>query len=474
MLLPAVSTLALLDLPQELLSHILAFLDACAVVRFGLTCKEASEFTSPRNQLLWKAVFLHVFDDPSDAWSLMPNQNVSANEQGWDWYRELRRRLVSLHAIRFKKPISEDNDCSEDHLDAILNIIDTAKFAPTPRDVKQGILPSIDDRTLSRNLNVLSDLDHYRSGLEILIHDSGRNRKTTSSIDPWTRVTRSMTVAEDEIKRPESASRLHVLNGITVRERIEHRARGIARRKVYNWHLTGPDNDYGPFKRDGTGRVDWSLLEGVCSVIGRNFEFCVDGHLNMPQGFCYSIPHRTLVDPTVPEDWARITGPWLGTYSFLDYADLFAFNALEFPESERPTLDREHEAYGDLMRLELKLDKSLSSDHRLHTSLPVSTELPQLFFSGLSRASAGLHRPMIGVRGSVSLIPGGREVRWRFIISYAGQDQWQLEGVQPGGVRSGGVYGLWSQCDHEEHGPIGPFCYFPAELCKPTSIVLVS
>ncbi len=51
------------------------------------------------------------------------------------------------------------------------------------------------------------------------------------------------------------------------------------------------------------------------------------------------------------------------------------------------------------------------------------------------------------------------------ICSYGGADQWQLEGVQPGGIRSGGVYGLWTHCDHDENGPVGPFCYFPQELC---------
>jgi len=126
------------------------------------------------------------------------------------------------------------------------------------------------------------------------------------------------------------------------------------------------------------------------------------------------------------------------------------------------------------MKLDLKLDDAFSADPRLQTSLAFSTDLPPLFFTGLSRAHTGLHRPAIGLRGCVYLVPGGREVRWRFIISYGGQDQWQLEGVQPGGVRSGGVFGLWSQCDHEENGPVGPFCYYPMELCKPTSIVLVS
>lgn len=58
--------------------------------------------------------------------------------------------------------------------------------------------------------------------------------------------------------------------------------------------------------------------------------------------------------------------------------------------------------------------------------------------------------------------------------SYSGLDQWQLEGVQPGGIRSGAVYGTWTSCAHEDEGPVGPFCYAPEELFKPTSVVLVA
>lgn len=49
--------------------------------------------------------------------------------------------------------------------------------------------------------------------------------------------------------------------------------------------------------------------------------------------------------------------------------------------------------------------------------------------------------------------------------SYGGADQWQLEGVQPGGIRSGMVYGTWTSVLHEETGPVGPFLYAPEELC---------
>lgn len=50
--------------------------------------------------------------------------------------------------------------------------------------------------------------------------------------------------------------------------------------------------------------------------------------------------------------------------------------------------------------------------------------------------------------------------------SYGGADQWQLEGVQPGGVRSGCVYGTWTSVGHDDDGPVGPFLYVAEELCR--------
>ncbi|KIW91056.1 uncharacterized protein Z519_07950 [Cladophialophora bantiana CBS 173.52] len=467
-----------LDLPREILAHILACLHPAAIACFGQTCKAAHDFVRPQHQMLWRTAFLHIFDDPNDAWSMMPGHQLLVPDRAWDWHQELCARLMALRGVQSKRCGSDS--CAEAYLSALLDILDTAKFAPNARDIANGKMPEEDDRTTSLNLQILSGLTAYRDGIESLIHDSGTQKvlphaRSDERVSGGTlRFTKSMALSENDRNRPESASRLHVLYGLTSRERIEHKARGAARRKVYNWSLSGPDNDYGPFRRDGTGKVDWLLLEAVFSVMSRNFSMCAEGRIAMPQGFCYALPHRTLADPTIPHDWARVTGTWLGTYSWLDYLDLFAFNNFNRDSGAHPTLDDEPEDSGDLMRLELKLDDVVASDPRLTTTLPVCTDLPVLYFSGLSRGHVGIHRPVIGVRGCASLVPGGREVRWRFIIYYGGQDQWQLEGVQPGGIRSGGVFGLWTQCDHEENGPVGPFCYFPAELCKPTTVVLAT
>ena len=453
--------MAMLDLPREILAAILRHLEPQSVIRFGQSCKAAHALVGANNQTLWKSAYLHVFDDPNDAWSMTPGDVATAGERQWNWHHELVRKFRALHAVR--SGAGNVRDSAKDHIEGLLSILDTAKFKLNKNDLASGKIPQEDDRYTSLNLQILSNLivSGQSLGVESLIYDGSGQR-----------MTRSMTANELEKHRPEHAARLHVMYGTGGHDRLDLKIRGAYRRKVYNWSLTGPENDYAPLHE--SGGVDWPLLEAVVSVIGRNFTMCTRGHLSMPDGFCFSIPYRTLADPTVPNDWARVTGYWLGTYSFLDYADLFAFNNWEDQLGARPTLEDEPEDSGDLLQLTLQLDQSISSDPRFKSLLPVSTDLPVLYFSGFSRGYELHYQPLIRVRGCASLIPGAREVRWRFIINYGGRDQWQLEGVQPGGIRSGGVFGIWTQCDHEVNGPVGPFCYFPMELCKSTSMVRVS
>jgi F-box-like len=472
------SALPILDLPQEILSNIVSFLPPRDIVSLGRTCQRALAFISPSNQILWRTAFLQVFDDPEEAWSKFP-PSYNPPRADWDWHRVLELRFLALAALYRRWPRDDDAELAEQHRNALLDIIDTAKSAPSKAELAEGKVPHVDDRS-SLSLQLFAEIPQKYHGLDRLIFEVERKDGPPSpgQFDydwyPGRPVTRSMSLAAREENRPESACRLHALYGLTMRERIDHRSRGMARRKVYNWSLTNESTDYGPFALDGSGRVNWSLLEGACSAISRNFELCVDGRIALPHGMAYSIPHRTIVDPTIPHDWARAQGTWLGTYAFIDYADLLAFNTgTNLGFERRPDLTDEPEACGALMRLETKLDNSVKDDRGLKTKVPMCTDLPPLYFSGHSRGHGYTH-PVTAVKGFAALVPGGREVRWKFIVAYNGVDQWQLEGIQPGGVRSGGVYGVWSQVDHEPHGPIGPFCYFPMELCKPTSIVLAS
>ena len=347
--------MALLELPQEILSNVLSCLEPIDIIRFGQTCQTAHTLISPSNQVLWRSAFLQVYDDPDYAWSKMPSSYPTLKND-WDWHVELRRRQLAIRTLYRWTPASSDVGDTGDHINALLSIIDTAKFAGNKT-------PEVDDRS-SLNLQLLADPHQYYRGMDSLIHNTSVAAPLSAQSEeditwPGRPMTRSRAMAAQHDLRSEAASRLHVLHGLTNKERTDYKIRGQARRKVYDWSQTSDETDYGPFLLDGSGRVNWSLLEGALSTICHNFEMCVDGHLVLPNGFCYAIPYRTLIPPTTPHDWARVEGFWLGTYAFLDYAHLLAFNGGIIIGPTRPNLNDDPEACGDLLRMELKLDDSV-------------------------------------------------------------------------------------------------------------------
>ena len=277
-------------------------------------------------------------------------------------------------------------------------------------------------------------------GFERLVFDVSR-KLSENATRPQTR---SVTAALRDQKRSDAARRLHTLAGLSNRDKTERR--NFYRRYVYDWALTSDANDHGPFTRDGSGRVDWTLLEAAMTCISYNFTLAVDGHLTPPTGLHYSIPNRMVPVPNEPEDWAGVTGKWFGTYAFLDYSSLLAWNAGLMDVriggfTQAWDLRDEPEACGDLLRMDLKLDDSVRGDPVLRSNVPICDKLPPLYFSGISRGSEYPHHPVTTIKGFAALAAGGREVKWKLIVEYHGVDQWQLEGVQPGGVRAGGIFG---------------------------------
>ena len=403
----------LIELAPELLENILSFLQPHDLVSFGSTCHEANAFIRPNNQVLWRSTFLQVFDDPRNAWkSLLPTARAAnyCRETQWDWYRELRRRLLAFKMMR-----ESDGEArqwfSGKTADTIIEIYETASSSEVHlRQTQQGTSLNLDflDRYFSSSLHA-----------ERIIHDFHADIEPFSipldAIPDLDRpLTRSM-VARQRV--PESASQLHVLYGLTEREVCSKRAKASARGIVYDWAVTGPDADYGPFQKDKSGLINWQALEAVTSLMIRNFDAVRSDHLRTPRGFQYNLPNL-IPKNSLPDDWAGVSGAWVGTYAFLDYRDLVHYNFAHQPgHPQGPGLDTYEEACGDVMQLQVKLDQDgeLKDDWRLRTNLPVCEDLPMLYFSGTSGGYRS-RRSRIAVRGTVSLVPGGRQVRWRFLI----------------------------------------------------------
>ncbi|KAH7116980.1 hypothetical protein B0J11DRAFT_106036 [Dendryphion nanum] len=446
----------LLDLAPELLELCLTYLPPSDVVSFGQTCRRANAFIHPSNQTLWKAAFLHVYDDPNHAWNkLVPTaraQNRSREAQ-WSWHEEVRKRGMAFDAVCQPTNAILLLD-PEPIITTLLDVLQTASCSGLP----------------SRNIAFLSRLFETAPNPERIVHDYHRDIESVSlplqsRLEEDRPVTRSM--LEQRAVVPDWASRFHIFYGMTRREKDSVRSKGSARALVYSWLGTNETSEHGPFLRDGSGMVNWQLLEATTSLMHRIFDIARKlYHYRMPSGFENNYPCCLPPNVSMVEDWAGVGRAWIGTYAFLDYRALVHYNFAD--RLEHPTdLGHQEEACGDLMCLNLVVSQSeeIQNDPRLQTELPYCKDLPILYFTGSSNNNSTGRLP-ISVKGFACLVVGGREVKWRFVIGYAGTDQWQLEGVQPGGVRSGGIFGLWSHVDHEPNGPIGPFSYFPVEVCE--------
>lgn len=414
----------LLQLPVELLDAILSFLDPYELIAFAVTSKLAYSFASPSNQILWRSAFLHLFDDPTQAWAELPPTARKANaaiEASWDWYIQLSVRCSALKTLSAK-----DEDWRRTHIgksyDVLVNIIESSRNPTWNKHSASGSPFREPFRCESKSIETLTKFffDNPRAekmvGRYEQVVRSGPEEledKRPPQLFPFRRpFTRSMATYADPIS--ENASRFHVYYGLTPQIRLNVRAQAGHRRVVFDYTNVSEANDYGPFKSDGSGQVDWKVLEAIASLIGYTFENMATGHFEVPQGLSYSLPNIVGIDPDCPEDWAGVTRRWLGIYSFIDHTELYQLNAA-FQQGLQPSLEHTHEAHGDVRTLELRLDKSLKCDPKLSTDLPVCHDLPVLYFSGRSRAVAAM--PSItSVRGTASLLPDGRHVRWRFIV----------------------------------------------------------
>lgn len=140
------------------------------------------------------------------------------------------------------------------------------------------------------------------------------------------------------------------------------------------------------------------------------------------------------------------------------YADWISLNEPRLVQIRRSMnqldLSRYSEAIGDLMRLDLVIDKDSSSANKAYsqrqqraaealepvsTHLPTSDLLPPIRFHGSSVQQNGsttypTQSPASFVRGVVQLTADDPpQVRWTLVIRYGGEDRWRLECVQVGG-----------------------------------------
>ncbi|KAH7069538.1 hypothetical protein BKA63DRAFT_84478, partial [Paraphoma chrysanthemicola] len=398
-----------------------------------------------KNTRLYKAQYLRNFDDP----------RRKPRDAEPDWVLELQK------LIRCKKILeSANNDLKRDEFKFVASTVDSLVATA-----------STDSFGNSYNQDLIATL---------FLHISQNHNAFMCRSSLYDRAGTDLQKPADDEKGRQLSAKLHALFGIpssnTGRRVLS--THPFARSRVYDLRNYTDKTQWGPFRDDGSFRVDWEMVESLMVILGYNSGLCcrrfqpkfsppwsspLDGVVPQRSKIMPEYPKGMLYEPDVPlllKDPYNVSGIWSRIVCFLDYNDLYNFNfgpeALKVP-SDRPRdpLTTEEAIRHIIMDLQVtEVSPAGQFDNQ---------DLPVVHFVGKSRSVDAAWDPNAnsGIRGSVRLTPEG-EVRWQTIsVFYGGEERWRSDGIQVGGLRSQrGVIGTWFDKDFDPHGPAGPTAFW--------------
>ena len=200
--------------------------------------------------------------------------------------------------------------------------------------------------------------------------------------------------------------------------------------KVYDLRNYTEGTKWGPFQRDGSGNVDWEMVESIMIVLAHNLRQCrvFHHHFILP---VWNVPfagvvahshilkehiHRPLSASRELEDCYGIEGTWMRVVCFLDFSELFAYNFRSpslLQGEPRPPLDTEEAIRMIVMNIKItRMEDPGPNDGQA---------LPVVHFAGCSRPRYAHWDPNASahVKGSVRLTKEG-EVHWTTFSVYNG------------------------------------------------------
>ncbi|KAJ7785933.1 hypothetical protein B0H16DRAFT_10418 [Mycena metata] len=408
----------LLEIPMEILEHILLFCHPHDVARFSTTCRFTGDLVHrSADQYFWRQLFLLVFDDPRRA--IRPFR-TDPSESSFHWKGELVRRMKAERAA------FTDTGDRESALETFATVAGEA--LPVSR--------ACNDPPASRNLEWL---DNILRNSRILVASFAQSE------------------AQDKFKTYMALSLERADDGVNIPI-----IRTLSRCRVYDLRNYGPETNWGPFLL--SGGVNWTHMESIVNVVTTNIWEQIPRDVPRPPIGLQAIrAHSAPGDFTGP-DWAGVEGTWRRYVCFMDYRDLFAFNFTGSRHGPRDPAFFADDEFREATRL-MELDLHLIPRSELKVQFPYGDpplnahpDYEILYFSGTSRGASSGQEAL--VQGYVHM--GNDYVpRWRLCFKtsiHGGQPQWISEGAQIGSVGSAiGVAGNWSAFDHDDGDPVGPF-----------------
>ncbi|KAI6139376.1 hypothetical protein BKA82DRAFT_141212 [Pisolithus tinctorius] len=419
------------DLPLELLEHILYMLDPLDVSRIAQSNRFFRKivYLTPNYQRFWRGLYLALpLDDPRDTVTYLGNPRLRRGTSAMG--RELQR-IIRARTIVRNPQLSRKGEWKE----VLTTLLELATTLPP--------VPFAESECTSRNVAWVQRLLQDGAFLDI----------------------ESTTDDQDE---SQMLARLHTWVGLTQRDVTRPRARVASRAFVYDLRNFRSENLFGPFMLDGTMRVDWKCMWALAHVYGMKWiemekeetgdysDRDVDMDMNnewyscpLSLPFCQSvIPPGMNLDTEL--DWAGVEGLWYLGYSFLDHREFLSKDFILFyclPCVLSDALDTSIFEGDDVPEMHASVTmyfRVISTEHD-----PDHPTRPKINYAGELDGQ-------FSVVGYVKLTSDD-QTWWHFAGGNGDQPVWNCEGVGLGGVRSqAGVLGTWSTVFHDAEDPVGP------------------
>ena len=274
-------TVAVFQIPNEVIEHALTYLHPLDVARFSQTCRLACTFVyGAADQYLWRQLFLASFDDPREAFD-----SRDANPE-YNWKGELQRRAqAELIAFNIKQRLDEQTFALETFISMIWDALPVPVLEHKPSNSLEWVTRVLHD---SRILDAP------------VMWPEAKDNQLISRIQTY------LALTLNEVTDDKSKAHLDAL-------RIRSRCR------VYDLRNYRRETDYGPYLKGGA--VNWAHAQAIVNVIQMNLrEICFWMDTRPPVGLeatrAYSV---TGAANRAPMDWACVEGTWRRFVCFMDY-----------------------------------------------------------------------------------------------------------------------------------------------------------
>ncbi|KDN50200.1 hypothetical protein RSAG8_01536, partial [Rhizoctonia solani AG-8 WAC10335] len=471
---PSTQTVRLLDLPPEVINLVVLKLSPVALCAFSRTCRAIYDYTQSLGDILWRDMFLSIWDDPRLAeeaimairvpwFCVSPLADVDLDEDQrpqfrappepsgkngtpptrFRWQDQVQRRIsaeIFLSKLGLSSCFSEEKIPARRYrsIRTILSILETTPAASSAF-------------TRSRNVAWLEKLLRQSNFsteffMRHLLHDSDVQQSLTE--DRQLTAELQVYFFSTEHNLPPVQARLSRLN---------------ARAYVYNIRNYKQEGWHGPWRMAERGmEPNWVhlaacqrvVLENLAQrkVVGHNYPTPPTGAAAVWGGSSKAVATALKSNPSrlSESDWAGVEGVWRRLVCFMDYQDFHEYNVhSRLPSGGLDPAVFKHKLFNEATRIltiTLKITKSEPADapfeHR-----------PILHFTGVGVSNDTL---ISGVRGFVRMTASGY-VRWRVVTRYDTEDRWVTEAVQLGDAGSAaGFLGTWTGNNHEPDDPAGP------------------